>query len=146
MENATATRAETSAGQKSITDRVRESTGAQLSRQKDRATEGLGQVAQAIRQSTQSLRDQQHDTIATYIEQAADRLDRVSVQLKQKNIGELVQDAQRFARRQPALFIAAAFALGVTSARFLKSSSDQTRDEGTSRSYGGPRYARAEVR
>ncbi|MGH9309596.1 MAG: hypothetical protein ACRD1U_09500 [Vicinamibacterales bacterium] len=105
-----------------IVDRVREKANAQLATQKDRATDGLGTVAQAVRQTTSQLRDQHHDTVAGYIEQAADQLERFSTRLKEKNVNELVRDAQDLARRQPALFIGSAFAVGLIGARFLKSS------------------------
>lgn len=110
-----------------IVDRVKERATAQLSTQKDKATEGLGTVASAVRQTTQSLRDQHHDTVAGYVEQAADQIERFSQRLKNKDVTELLDDAQLLARRQPALFIGGAFALGLVGARFLKSSS--TRDE-----------------
>ena len=59
MEN----RSTTGAGQQNarIVDRVRDRATAQLSNQKDRATDGLNSVAQAVRQSTQELRDQRPD-------------------------------------------------------------------------------------
>lgn len=103
--------------------RVRETASAQLASQKDRATDGLGSVVQAVRQSTQQLRDQQHDTLAQYVEQAANHLERFSQGLKNKDINELLTDAQQMARRQPALFIGSAFAIGLLGARFIKSSS-----------------------
>ena len=106
-----------------IVDRVKESATAQLSSQKERATDSLGTVANAVRQTTQSLREQQHDTVAQYIEQAADQIERFSERLKNKDVSELLNDAQQLARRQPALFIGGAFAIGLAGARFLKSSS-----------------------
>lgn len=105
-----------------IAGRVREQATAQLSRQKDRATDGLGTVAQAVRDTTQHLRNQQHDTVAQYAEQAAQQIENFSERLRSKDIGELMQDAQQLARRQPALFVGGAFALGLLGARFLKSS------------------------
>ena len=101
---------------------VRDSATSQLSSQKDRATDGLGSLARAVRQSTQSLRDNQQDTVAQYVEQAADRIEQFSSRLRDRDLGELMRDADRFARRQPAVFIGAAFVLGVLAARFLKSS------------------------
>jgi len=109
-------------------DRVRDRATAQLSTQKDRATDGLGSVAQAVRQSTQHLRQNKQDAIANYVEKAADQIDRFSTQLRNRDVGELVNEVQRFARRQPALFVGSAFAIGVIGARFLKSSSDNRRD------------------
>jgi len=119
-------------------DRVKQRAAAQLSSQKDKATDGLGSVAEFVRQGTQQLRDQQHETLAGYVEQAADRIDRFSQQLRNKDVAELVEDAQRLARRNPAVFIGSAFALGVVGARFFKSSSD--RDEWSRTSTGGTVY------
>lgn len=118
----TNTVADTGAG---LMDRVRERAAAQLSSQKDRATDGLGSVAQAVRQSTQHLRDNHQETIAQYVDRAADRIDRFSAQLRDRDVSEIVDDVQRFARQQPALFVGSAFALGILGARFLKSSSDR---------------------
>ena len=115
-----------------IAGRVRKHATEQLATQKDRATDGLGSVAQAVRDTTQHLRTQQHDTVARYAEQAADQIERFSQRLKEKDVSELLEDAQQLARRQPALFIGGAFALGLLGARFLKSSAPrsamQTRD------------------
>jgi len=121
--------------QSGIMGRVRERATAQLSTQKDRATDGLGSVAQAVRQSTQHLRDGKHETIAQYVERAADQIDRFSNELKNRDVNQLVNDVQRFARRQPALFVGSAFAIGVVGARFLKSSADNQRQH-RNESYG----------
>lgn len=117
----------TTPGNGGIARRVRESATAQLSSQKDRATDGLGSVASAVRHTTQNLRDQQHDTMARYVEQAADQIERLSQRLKNKDVAELVDDAQQLARRRPALFVGGAFAVGLLGARFLKSSSPDSR-------------------
>jgi hypothetical protein len=105
-----------------VVDTIKDRAAAQINSQKDRATDGLGTMAQAVRQSTQQLREQHHETVASYVEQAADHIERLSQRLRQKDIGTLLADAQHLARRQPALFVGSAFALGVIVARFLKSS------------------------
>jgi hypothetical protein len=106
-----------------IAERVRERAGAQLATQKDMATDGIGTIARAIRTTTQELREQRHETMAEYVDRAADQLERLSSGLKNKDIGELFRDAQSLARRQPAMFVGSAFAIGLLGARFLKSSS-----------------------
>ena len=111
-------------GARGVMDRVREGASSQISDQKERATDGLTRLAQAVRQSTQSLRDHQQGTVAQYVDRAADRIEEFSTRLRDRDLGELVRDAERFARRQPAVFIGAAFAAGVLAARFLKSSAD----------------------
>lgn len=108
-----------------LMDKVRQGATSQLSTQKNKATDGIGTVAQAVRQASQQLRTQQHDAIANYIDQAANQLEQFSTRLRDKDIGELVRDAQQFARRRPAVFIGSAFALGLLGARFLKSSRDR---------------------
>ena len=112
-----------------IIDKARERATAQLTEQKNRAVDGIGSVTQAVRQSTQQLRDQQHETLAQYVERAAGQVDRLAEHLRNKDVGDLFQDAQRLARRQPALFIGSAFALGLIGARFLKSSSRGNQSE-----------------
>jgi exonuclease VII large subunit len=113
------------AGALGLVDKLREGATAQLSTQKDRATEGIGSVVQAVRQSTQHLRETQHETIAEYVDEAASQLERFSNRLKDKNVGALLQDAQQLARHNPGIFIGSAFALGLLGARFLKSSGDR---------------------
>ena len=117
-----------------IVGRVREQASTQLNTQKNKATDGLGSVAHAVRETTQRLRDDNHGTVARYAEQAADQIDRFSQGLKNKDVGELMSDAQRLARRQPALFVGGAFTLGLLGARFLKSSS-QSSDDSTGRDH-----------
>jgi hypothetical protein len=132
--------------------RVRERASEQLNAQKDQAGEGIGSAAQAVRQSTQRLRDERHDTVAHYIESAADQLDRLANRLKGKNITELFDDAQRFARRQPALFVGSAFALGLLGSRFLKSSdpdgdaNQKSGDRDYSRTHFAGPFRRPDVR
>ena len=75
MEHSNTTNSDAGTGS-GIVDRVRERATAQLSSQKDRATDGLGSVAQAVRQSTKHLRDNKQDAIANYVEKAADQIDR----------------------------------------------------------------------
>ena len=107
-------------------DKLRNGATTQLAAQKDRATDGVSSVAQAVRQSTQQLRDNRHETIAQYVEQAVDRVEQFADRLKEKDVDELVRDAQQFARRNPALFVGAAFGVGMVAARFLKSSNRTT--------------------
>ncbi len=117
------------ASESGMADKVRARAAAQLNTQKDRATDGIGSVAQAVRDTTQHLRERQHETVAQYVEQAANQLERFSTSLKNKDVGELVEDAQRLARRQPALFVGSAFALGLVGARFFKSSRSNDLDD-----------------
>ena len=105
-----------------ILNQVRDKAASQLNEQKARATDSLGSVAQAVRQSTQHLREQQYDTVAQFVERAADQIERFSNHLRERDLNELVSEAQRFARHQPAVFIGSSFAAGMLAARFIKAS------------------------
>jgi hypothetical protein len=119
--------------QRGVMNRVKESAAAQLSNQKERATEGLGSIATAVRQSSQPLRNNKQDMIAEYVEKAADQLEQFSTRLRERDVNDLMDDAQQFARRRPALFVGAAFVAGVAAARFLKSSSEHRQSEAMQR-------------
>jgi len=119
-----------------IVDTVKERATAQLSNQKGRATDGLDVVAQAVRQTTQQLRDGQHDTIAQYVDRAAEQLERFSSAIRSKEVPDLLREARQLARRQPALFIGGSFAVGLLAARFLKSSRQD--DDDNRDGYGTP--------
>ena len=130
----------------SLVGRVRERATATLESQKDRATDGLGSVAQAVRNTEEQLRSQRHDSIANYVSQVADQIDRFSRQLHDRHVEDLLSDAQRFARRHPAAFAGSAFVLGVVAARFLKSSggaNGDSEDRYPASDYARSRYGSA---
>jgi hypothetical protein len=126
-----------------IVSNVKNRATAQLASQKDRATDQLGTIAQAVRHSSERLRADQHETVAQYVEKAAEQLDRFSHNLREKDINELLQDAQSLARRQPALFIGGSFAVGLLAARFLKSSRERS---GADVEYRAPEYRTSDYR
>lgn len=107
--------------------RIRDRATAQLSTQKDMLSSGLGNVANAARQSTQHLRERQYDAIAQYVERAADGLDRFSSQLRERDVNDIMADVGRAAKKQPALFVGTAVALGVIGARLVQMRNQRSR-------------------
>lgn len=103
-------------------DQVRTQATSQLSGQKDRAAQGLGSVAQALRHTSGQLRDQDQGMFTQYVDNVADRIEQFSSYVQERDVGELVGEVERFARREPTLFLGGAFVLGLLGARFLKSS------------------------
>lgn len=91
----------------------------------------LDNVAQAFRSSGSQLRSDQHGgaNVANYMDRAAEGVSQVSSYLRDRNIDEMLMDAEDFARRQPELFLGGAFALGVLAARFFKSSARSAQEE-----------------
>jgi hypothetical protein len=116
--------AQQAAGQ--VVGQARQEVSSRLAVQKDRAAEGLTSVAHALRQTGQQLRAQDQQAVTGYIETAASQVERVSNYLRQNDLGGLIDDVERFARRQPALFLGGTFVLGLLGARFLKSSRPST--------------------
>lgn len=92
-----------------------------LAAQKDRAANTLSSVAQSLRTSSQQLQGEQ-DGVSRYMQQAADRVEGFANYLQSREVDEIVDQVEDFARRQPAVFLGGAFALGLLGARFLKSS------------------------
>ena len=104
------------------TDQAREQVTSRLDDQINRAAEGLGGVAQALRQASQQVQEQNQGAFRQYIDTAADQVERLSGYLRSNDLGQIVGQVEDFARRQPALFLGGAFALGLLGARFIKSS------------------------
>ena len=116
-----------------------------LHRGKARAADALGGVAQSLVQSSQQLRDQNQGA-GQYVEQAAQRLQGLSDYLRNTDVDDIIDRVEMTARRQPALFLGGAFALGVLGARFFKSSRrQQAADLGGYGSGYGSSYGRGYV-
>ncbi|HEX9988172.1 MAG TPA: hypothetical protein VGE45_06805 [Chloroflexia bacterium] len=109
-----------------VVDQVRGTAESQLTTQKDRAAETAGTVAQAIRSAGEQLKGQDQSGFAQYADMAAERVEQFANYLQSRDLREIVVEVEHFARRQPILFLAGAFTLGVLGARFLKSSGQQT--------------------
>ncbi len=123
-------------------DQARGQVSQQLDSQKARAADSLGSVARALRSTSEHLRTQQQEPIAGATEQAAQVVENVAGYLRDARIEDLAAGGEDFARRQPALFLGGAFALGFMAVRFLKSSGSSMesggygQESGSRSSYG----------
>ncbi|HEX3157661.1 MAG TPA: hypothetical protein VHQ45_04045 [Gemmatimonadaceae bacterium] len=96
-----------------------------LARGKTRAASTLGSVAQTLQQSGQQLSGEQQAAAGRYMEQAGQQVQRLSEFLHNTDVNEIVDRVEDVARRQPALFLGGAFAIGLIGARFIKSARRQ---------------------
>jgi uncharacterized phage infection (PIP) family protein YhgE len=103
----------------------------QLESQKDRAVDTLVTVAQALRQTGQQLQQQEQGAVGGYVDQAAERVERMTNYLRSHEVPDLIAETENFARRQPGLFVTGALALGFLGARFLMSSGRRAVGSGT---------------
>jgi len=133
-----------------LAEQFRRQATTHLSGQKDRAVQGLSSLVHAVRETGSQLRNKDQVGIAGYVESTADQIDGLARQIGDKDVRQLIEDAQRFARRQPAVFLGLSFGLGLLGARFLKSSRPQTNtprrpatmDKGRGNVYGSESYGR----
>ena len=89
---------------------------------KSKAAGVLGDVSDALHETGDSLRENDRDAFADYADTAADQLDQFVNGVRDRSVGELFDEAERFARQDPGLFVGGAFLLGIFGARFFKAS------------------------
>ena len=107
---------------------VKSNTTAKLEEQKSTLSTGLLTVADNIRQLGSNLSGgQQNDPLtrltADYSQTAAEKLRSAADYFNTHDIETMYRDVEGMARRNPAVFVGGAFAIGFLAARFLKSSS-----------------------
>lgn len=130
-----------------VADQAKEQVSNQLNSQfdsrKDKAVETMSNVADAIRGTSEKLKGV--GPLGDVAERAAAGIENVADFFEGKKIGDIVRDVERFARREPALFLGATFALGLIGGRFLKSSGHRSAGGGASsaRAGGGLQSERA---
>lgn len=98
-----------------------------LDEKKSDLASGLTSVADSLRQTSDNLqtggeKNQVANLTAKYGTSLADQVEKLSGYLDNKDLRGMLRDLETFARRNPAVFLGGAFALGFLAARFLKSS------------------------
>lgn len=104
---------------------LKDKTGDVLSEQKSNLSGGIKDVAGSIRKVAENLGETNQESsvgkmTAQYGTNFAQGLEKFSNYVETAKLKDLARDVEVFARRQPTLFIAGAFALGIIAARFLK--------------------------
>ncbi|HYJ91258.1 MAG TPA: hypothetical protein VEV84_08120 [Pyrinomonadaceae bacterium] len=98
-----------------------------VEQRKNEFSTGLRSVADSFRQAGGQLQNSPESNrvaefTSDYTVKAAGAIENVANYFERKDPREMIRDVQGFARRNPAIFFGAAFALGILTARFLKSS------------------------
>lgn len=117
-------------------ERLRETAIDKAGQARDRVREGFGEgrqqvvnrirgVGSALRSTSNSLRSSD-DVVARYMETASRRIESAADYVSTAEVADLVREAERFARRQPAIFFGGAFLLGLAVGRFVKSSRSES--------------------
>lgn len=96
-----------------------------LNEQRQSAAGQLDGVANALREAARKLDQQNQSGLAEYADWTAGCLSGCARQLRESDMGEMVDQVQSFARRRPGLFLGGAVAAGLLAARFLRSSEER---------------------
>jgi hypothetical protein len=123
---------------------VTDKAATKLDEQKSTLSGGLSTVADSVRQVSQNLNSSTTEsglaeTAARYTDTAARKIENVATYFENKNVREMARDLEGFARRNPAVFLGAAFGLGLLAARFLKSTSPRYDTAAAGREFDTPR-------
>ncbi|MFA5531801.1 MAG: hypothetical protein WDA11_14190 [Thiohalomonadaceae bacterium] len=92
-----------------------------MDRQRASVASELDTIVKALKKASEALQDEKQDAIADYTRRAADGLARFSGDLRDKDLGTLINRVNDYARRQPGVFLSGALAAGFMLSRFLKS-------------------------
>lgn len=128
---------------KDFADQATDKAGAVASDHKETAADALSDVADALHKTGESLSENDRDAFGRYAEQAAVQIDQFQSAIRDRSVGQLLDEAERFARREPGLFVGGAFLLGIAGARFLKASASEasgTPSGGQSRRVGSSEH------
>jgi hypothetical protein len=102
----------------------------QMERGRHEVARGVHTVSEALRLGAEQVRQREGGPGAEFIERLAEPVERISDYLESHDTSAIASDLQNFARRNEALFLGGAFALGMLGARFLKASSQDTARSG----------------
>jgi ElaB/YqjD/DUF883 family membrane-anchored ribosome-binding protein len=119
-------------------EKAQQQAKSQLSIGKDRVADSFDSVAQALRSSNEQM-GQEAGFVGDYMSRAADRVSEISEHLRRRDVNELIHETEDFARREPTIFMAGAFTLGLLAARFLRSSGGSMQGYDNAMSFSGNR-------
>lgn len=106
---------------------VSEKASVAISDRKSDVALGLVGVADTVRRVSGAIKegDSQNSVMeyaSTYSDTAAEKLEKAAEYFETSDLRGLTRDVESYARRNPAIFLGAAFVAGVLAARFIKSS------------------------
>ncbi len=115
-------------------------TTAEVRAQADQRTRQAAEVLRGTTDQFRALaegRPEEAGPVGEYARQVADQLSQFADRLDEGGIGGLLDDAARFARRRPGLFLVGAAAAGFAVGRFLRNQGGNGSDESYPRPIGG---------
>jgi hypothetical protein len=116
---------------RAIRETVKEEAERLFEEQRDRVSSRAVKVGKATRQVAHALKAVRLDAVAEQVEAGARRVDDASDYIKERNLTEILQDAEDIIQRNRGLAVGGLFVAGFALARFLKASeSNEDEDSG----------------
>jgi len=112
-----------------IADQVKDQASAVAQQQMTSAAEGLESAAGAVNTVGDRLRENHLGELSQYTDLAAEQIEKLASWLRTTTPEEIAHDIEDFAKKQPAVFVAGALALGLIGVRFLRSTSQDHRPD-----------------
>jgi ElaB/YqjD/DUF883 family membrane-anchored ribosome-binding protein len=123
---------------KDVADQAGEKLQEAVAERKVAGADYVGGIAVAMRRAGREF-DQELPIAGKYIRKVASQVEDVADSIRTGDVGDLVRNAQSFARRQPTAFVAIAALAGFAAVRFLKSSSSDSAGMPSRRTSDGSR-------
>jgi hypothetical protein len=112
-----------------VAEEVREAASSLFEEQKMRAAEAVQGIAEVLHRTADTMNREQMP-MAELADRAAGHIEAFSARVRDRHWSELMAETESFARRQPALFLAGAVALGFAVGRFMLASPEREREFG----------------
>lgn len=106
-----------------LVDDTRSQLQDQADGQRSQLAEALGAFGGELRALVDG-RPEEAGTAGRYVEQVGGAVGELAAQIRERDLAGIVDDVQRFARRRPGVFLAAAAATGFLAGRLARSTTD----------------------
>ena len=93
-----------------------------IDEQKENLAQRVDQYTEAMRLACEKLRSEEGNVLAGPAQKAVDQLERMSGYLREKQLADVLDDLESYARRRPEVVFGGLFVVGLAAARFLKAS------------------------
>jgi predicted component of type VI protein secretion system len=103
-----------------LLEHARDALTSGIKQRKEKTVGEIESVAVALHEKAQQIQQQRGPGSRSMVEQAAQQIDRVASYLKDAEPEDLLREVDRFARREPVLFLGGAFVAGLLVSRFIK--------------------------
>ena len=127
---------------RNLATEAKQKAGEQVRSSVDKGRTRAADTLQEVARTLMGASEGEENPAAPYMNRAGEQVQRLAEYLRDSDVRQMVTGAEQFARRQPVLFLGAAFAVGVVAARFLKSTRPDGGRYGGDMGYGMEGYDR----